>query len=407
MTNYSIHNSRVQLAGNLSTIKNHIPSNTYVVKSDPMAGWYLEETNPFTLPKKIYGDVKKMSERILNTYHDRPDKNTGVLLVGQKGSGKTLLMKKICIDSNLPVIIINEPYIGDSFFSFISGITDKCIVVLDEFEKIYKDDRQEQMLTLLDGSYQSNKLFILTCNEKRRINDYLINRPGRIFYKKEFHGIDDTFIKEFSEDNLKDPEKALEVLDLSKEYNSFNFDILSSLIEEMNRYEESPRTAIKMLNVERESTVRAYKYRVFYNDEELKVSAASWELFVYTNPFDENRDDIIKLPIYMKNEFKKETYEQFKLVEREMDYNGNYDLGVLEKLRKEGKVHFGIPEIKLEEENSSIDGGLPIEGTEMKLRRLYSSESLDFFLDPEYIVETNKTKIVYDFENGIKIVLTV
>src|SRR5690606_34988668 len=79
--------------------------------------FYLEIQKEFTLPAKIYGNVQELSKRYLNTFK-KGNKNLGILLKGIKGSGKSLLAKAICINSNLPVIIISAPFGGDLFHSF-------------------------------------------------------------------------------------------------------------------------------------------------------------------------------------------------------------------------------------------------------------------------------------------------
>ena len=72
-----------------------LPVGTYVVKFNSMQGhFYLERIDDFTLPSKLYGDTNRHAERILNTFLDRPA-GTGVILNGEKGSGKTLLLRQM------------------------------------------------------------------------------------------------------------------------------------------------------------------------------------------------------------------------------------------------------------------------------------------------------------------------
>lgn len=115
-----------------------LPKGTYYVRYDKMTGYYLEMGIDFKLPNKIYGDLS-IVDRWLKSYHNN-SRNTGVLLSGTKGSGKTLLGKKLAIDSGLPIIIIDASYDDVDFLSFIlsSEFGDVCIFI-DEFEKLYDE----------------------------------------------------------------------------------------------------------------------------------------------------------------------------------------------------------------------------------------------------------------------------
>ena len=74
----------------------------------------------------------------------------------------------------------------------------------------------------------------------------MINRPGRVFYHIEFTSISKEFIQEYCDDNLDDLDEVENIIKLKSAIPKFNFDMLQSLVEEMNRYKES---AIKYLNI--------------------------------------------------------------------------------------------------------------------------------------------------------------
>lgn len=252
-----------------------LPPGPYVVKFNEFKGFYLEIAEPFKLPSKIYGDTFAMSERILNTFRDRA-RNTGVMLVGEKGSGKTLLARKVAMDSDMPVLIINSSFTGDNFNSFMNSITQPCVVFFDEFEKIYDREHQEKMLTLLDGTFQSEKLFLITSNDKWKIDTNMQNRPGRILYMMNFSGLDEKFIREYCEDNLK-PEyqdRGPKIVEIAALFEQFNFDMLSSFVEEINRYGEYPRQMIPFLNAKPEySSDITYNVELFIGDYQVVPSA--------------------------------------------------------------------------------------------------------------------------------------
>lgn len=81
----------------------------------------------------------------------------------------------------------------------------------------------------------------------------MMNRPGRLYYLLEFHGLDQDFIKEYCEDNLQRKDYIQAVLATAALFRSFNFDMLKAMVEDMNRYDESPSEVLKFLNVRLDS----------------------------------------------------------------------------------------------------------------------------------------------------------
>ena len=238
-------------------LHDHLPAGNYIIKADPFGNLFLEMIESFKPLSKTYGDTTSNSSRIISTFLSR-DNSTGVLLNGEKGSGKSLLAKTLSIDCatqhNIPTIVINSPWSGDAFNKLIQDIDQPCVVLFDEFEKVYDAEQQESILTLLDGVFPSKKLFVLTCNDKWRIDSHMRNRPGRIFYMLDFKGLEAEFIREYCEDNLRfellgDIDHICQIACMFKQ---FNFDMLKALVEEMNRYNESARKALRMLNAKPE-----------------------------------------------------------------------------------------------------------------------------------------------------------
>ena len=257
-----------------------LPVGNYVVKQDPFENFYIEQIEDFNVPAKMYGDTLRNTDRIINSFWDR-DKSTGVMLVGEKGSGKTLLSKNICVEmakQGVPTIVINAAWHGDKFNTLIQSIQQPCIVMFDEFEKVYNSEEQEAMLTLLDGIYSSRKLFLLTSNDKWRVDSHMRNRPGRIFYMVNFTGLDEAFIREYCGDNLNDKSHTDKIVNIASVFSAFNFDMLKAMVEEMNRYNESPQDALRILNVKAEFDSGAtYSVEVYRGDRKAdRVSPTHW-----------------------------------------------------------------------------------------------------------------------------------
>lgn len=231
-----------------------LPPGNYVVKCSPTGQFYLDQVEDFVISHKLYGNTDRQAQRILRTFGERPN-TTGVMLTGEKGSGKTLLAKRISLlaaEQGMPTLIINTAFNGDSFNSFLQSITQPTVVLFDEFEKVYDRHEQEAVLTLFDGVFPSKKLFVITCNNKYKIDTNMTNRPGRIYYMLDFVGLSSDFIREYCADNLENQTHVDAVCRLSVMFEHFNFDMLKALVEEMNRYNETPHQAVAMLNIKPE-----------------------------------------------------------------------------------------------------------------------------------------------------------
>jgi len=187
-------------------------------------------------------------------------------------------------EAGVPTIVINEPWCGEGFNAFMQMIEQPTVILFDEFEKVYDKDDQEKMLTLLDGVYPSKKLFILTCNDKWRVDSHMRNRPGRIFYSLDFKGLEQDFIMEYCADNLDNVDHIASVCRVAAMFDQFNFDMLKALVEEMNRYKESASEAMRMLNAKPEFGGDS-KYKVTLQVKGLDVEEDKVEQDIWTgNP---------------------------------------------------------------------------------------------------------------------------
>jgi hypothetical protein len=264
-------------------IHEKLPAGNYIIKQNPMTGaLYLEMIDGFTPLKKLYGDTTKNAGRIINTFRERTV-STGVMLAGEKGSGKSLLAKTLSIECaalDIPTIVINTPWKGDAFNKFLQDISQPCMVLFDEFEKVYDRDDQEEILTLLDGVFPSKKLFVLTCNDKFRVDSHMRNRPGRIYYMLNFKGLGADFITEYCQDNLQNKQFINKICEIAALFREFNFDMLKALVEEMNRYGETPQEALRMLNASPEFDGGSkFDVKLFRGDKEVpddRIHGKEW-----------------------------------------------------------------------------------------------------------------------------------
>lgn len=251
MSTYLHQSNRINIypTDSLNT-KTRLSPGVYTIDYSMEQGFFLTQSEPFHLPEKVYGDIPSISERVLRTFNDRVGRNTGVMLLGEKGSGKSLLSKYICTQSNLPVLVVTGCYSGPSFKSFLDAIDEPCVVFFDEYEKIYNDRKDQwNLLSMFDGTSASQKLFLFTCNDELSIDVHMMNRPGRVYYLINFDSMSEQAILEYCDNTLKYPEYRGEILNFTYNFSKFNFDMLSAVVEEVNRYNQSPSKFADLINV--------------------------------------------------------------------------------------------------------------------------------------------------------------
>ena len=233
-------------------VRDRLPVGCYTVCKNPLSGeYFLEEGEDFILPKKLYGKTERHSARILKTFETRQlGTQVGVFLSGAKGSGKTLLAKHIAQKSLLPVIVVNAPYTDDRFMRTMQGIEQEAVILFDEFEKVYSEEDQEAILTLFDGVYSvRDKLMIITCNDKYKVKEFFHNRPSRLRYAIGFERLEKEFVEEYCADQLRDKDYADKINMLCTVCDEFNFDMLQTLVDELNRFSGDFEDTLDILNV--------------------------------------------------------------------------------------------------------------------------------------------------------------
>lgn len=250
---------------NEDTALDHLKPKIYDVCYNAMQGqYYLECLKArFDLPSKIYGSHTSRADHIIKSYKKR-DSSTGVLFSGDKGSGKTLLAQIVCnrlLSEGIPVILINSPFSGQAFNTFMESIGE-CIVFFDEFGKVYSTDDgdkpvvagssgngQTDLLTFFDGTTSSKRLIFVTENSVRDINEYMINRPGRLLYHFHYQKLEESVIKEYCNAMGVSQQFLDELLAYTRRTREISFDIMKAIVEEHLEYGSDIKSVQEMLNI--------------------------------------------------------------------------------------------------------------------------------------------------------------
>ena len=200
------------------------------------------------LPKTVYQTKKDklFVKRVLRDFYKGNKNTTGVLLTGDKGTGKSVTAKTLAKEANLPVIIVNpetqEKYLNDFFKEFDTPV---CIL----FDEVDKGFNTHAMLTFLDGMEKTaKKLVIMTANNEDNLSNYIKNRCSRIRYYRHYSMQDDA--REYAElicdaKNVKDKNSVIEFIVKKIKYPSI--DNICSFVDEVIATEEDDLTLNEVL----------------------------------------------------------------------------------------------------------------------------------------------------------------
>lgn len=279
---------------------NMLPPKAYSVRFAERSGFYLEEHAPIEIKeKKIYGVHTEKINKVLSAFK-LMDRNLGVILSGNKGIGKSLFAKMLAVEAvrnGIPLIIVDKFIPGIA--NYIEEIEQEVMVLFDEFDKTFggittgdnQANPQAGLLSLFDGVAFGKKLFVITCNEMKDLNSFLINRPGRFHYHIRFDYPSDTEITEYLTDKLS-PEyygQINDVIAFSKKV-SLNYDCLRSIAFEINTG-LTFKDAIKDLNI---INLREERYNITLRMTEgaaFKTQNISLDLFSPDNEYSYWLDD--------------------------------------------------------------------------------------------------------------------
>lgn len=268
-----------------------LPLGNYKVGFHPMMGFYLEDADTFEIKEKPYGKHPEKIEKVVRLYNE-VERNVGVILSGKKGMGKSMFAKLLSSEfgqkyEQMPTIIVTEAY--PDIVEFIESIKQECIVIFDEFEKVFtnkeKKEPQEKLLGLFDGISQTKRLYVVTVNEIQKVNEYMINRPGRFHYHFQFDHPSQEEIEMYLKDKLKlEFHHQIEYVQRFANRFDLNYDSLRAIAFDLNMGYGFIETMEDLNISSTESESLLYSATVYYNDQ--KTSTSQVRINLMSNTFD-------------------------------------------------------------------------------------------------------------------------
>lgn len=228
-----------------------VPGKIYNLEYDDWQGSaFLTEAESLQLPTKVYQTATDITfkKRILTYFNGTENPNTGIMLAGEKGTGKSLQAKQLAIESGLPVLIVANDFPARRLLAFAKEFKTPVCFVLDEVEKNY---RTEHLLDFLDGIESTcKKLVIMTCNDTNKISEYMQDRCSRIRYLRNYTSADNLdFLPELITD--LGIENAEEVTKFIKDkFKVLSMDNIKSFLNEIKNFPElSLDEIIQFMNI--------------------------------------------------------------------------------------------------------------------------------------------------------------
>lgn len=256
-----VDKNRYQIYKGDAEMQDKLDVGVYTLRFQKMIGFYFERREPFVVKEKLYGDTERVVDMIIYGFvcSERP---IGAIFSGDKGLGKSIACRRLCekmLTRGYPVILVDEYIPGIA--SFIDSVEQECVFFFDEFEKVFHQrengdiDPQSELLPLFDGTNSTTKrLYLVTCNSVRELDDYLINRPGRFHYhiREQYPNVKE--LHAYLSDKLK-PEYQDQISDilLFSQQIPLNYDCLRAIVFEVNIGNKF-RDVINYMNIMKEGS---------------------------------------------------------------------------------------------------------------------------------------------------------
>lgn len=176
-----------------SNLIDHVPAMVYRARMTRDGLVLVKDRPNFTLPQLRFGKHNRYFSAICAQY-DPLGSSTGVLLAGQKGSGKSLMAEELgnwMIKRDLPVVMIDDDLCHHTVNLIIRAVG-PCMILFDEFGKVYADlEKRNRLLTVFSDTSYVGVMFVITGNTNEEFGEYLVHRPQRFRFSISYDaGVD-------------------------------------------------------------------------------------------------------------------------------------------------------------------------------------------------------------------------
>lgn len=213
----------------------------------------LKLNGEMNLPSTVYQTKKDkiFINRVINNFNKSDKNTTGVLLTGDKGTGKSVTAKLLAKEANLPIIIVDSSSNTSLLEGYFKNVTTPVCILLDEVDKYFNTN---EMLTFLDGLHKTaKKLVIMTANNEDNLSNFIKNRCSRIRYYRHYDMNDDA--KEYAElicenKNIENKDELITFIINNIKYPSI--DNISSFIDEFILTKDlniTPEEVLEFMNI--------------------------------------------------------------------------------------------------------------------------------------------------------------
>lgn len=251
-------------------------------RAAPGIWWLTMTSSRFSFGFRLYDTHAKIVQRTLAVWNAEGNNNVGILLNGEKGSGKTVAVQMICnelVKQGVPVLVVKDPIPLDTV---LSQVRQDLVVVFDEFEKTHaKPEQQQSLLSAIDGMSRSSfkRMFLFTTNTAT-LDPNFIDRPSRVRYLFSFGRLAEDIVDSIVKAEL-DPDLAHfepDILTYLSNRKVLTIDTVRTTVREVNLFREAPSDFENIFNI---SALEAPYFKVEVIDESGEVVKT---LFRYFSP---------------------------------------------------------------------------------------------------------------------------